>query len=406
MRRYLLLGLALVAVGCTVDLEHPSRTCTMDSQCSSMGTDAICDRGFCVRVACEPTGERCEIPGGLGVCASGARCTDGRCVPDPLPIPDEDLPCNGADDDCDGREDGDPQEFDFMNNEEHCGGCNRACGPGLDCCGGVCVNTATDSSNCSACGSGCGADTPDCCGSTCTDFQEDEQNCGSCGRSCGDTETCCGGVCIDDRSDADHCGGCGLACGGTDVCCDGMCHDPAEPECQSCDMSCLGGTECCQGSCVDYATDPNHCSAEGTCPGATCGADQFCCAGGCVDEDPTHCGGCDPCEAGQLCCGGVCADPTSAATCGACDMQCTGTSTPDCCPGGCVDLATDRTSCGTCGNACPGGQDCVEGICCPAGNIVCGGVCVNASTNRSHCGRCGNMCTGLNSCVSGVCRLL
>ncbi|KAL0457418.1 UNVERIFIED_CONTAM: hypothetical protein Slati_1081000 [Sesamum latifolium] len=40
----------------------------------------------------------------------------------------------------------------------------------------------------------------------------DPNNCGSCGRACGFGLSCCGGNCVDTRSDPQHCGACFEEC--------------------------------------------------------------------------------------------------------------------------------------------------------------------------------------------------
>uniref|UniRef100_A0A093UQA8 Uncharacterized protein n=1 Tax=Talaromyces marneffei PM1 TaxID=1077442 RepID=A0A093UQA8_TALMA len=52
-----------------------------------------------------------------------------------------------------------------------------------NCCGGNCVNTQTDETNCGTCGHHCTAAAPECCGGTCTDTQTDALNCGMCGHA-------------------------------------------------------------------------------------------------------------------------------------------------------------------------------------------------------------------------------
>ena len=66
-------------------------------------------------------------------------------------------------------------------------------------CGGVCVTTATDSTNCGGCGITCntaGGET--CIGSVC---------------GCTASSTDCSTYCIDTTSDSNNCGGCAMSCG-------------------------------------------------------------------------------------------------------------------------------------------------------------------------------------------------
>src|SRR5438045_1403259 len=62
--------------------------------------------------------------------------------------------------------------------------------------------------------------------------------------------------------------------------------------------------------------------------------------------------------------------------------------------GGCVNLQSYQFACGSCDNACPIGQLCARGVCCPAGQTNCNGSCVNLTTDNANCGTCGSTCTG------------
>jgi hypothetical protein len=98
---------------------------------------------------------------------------------------------------------------------------------GLTDCGGVCLDTLTDSANCGACGVYCsfglrcqGGDCmpPSCVAGTvlcdyyCADLDSDVAHCGACGNSCPFPLICCGGACVDISSDSNNCGGCGVWC--------------------------------------------------------------------------------------------------------------------------------------------------------------------------------------------------
>ncbi|WP_437513472.1 MXAN_6577-like cysteine-rich protein [Sorangium sp. So ce1099] len=208
-------------------------------------------------------------------------------------------------------------------------------------CGGICVNTNMDASNCGACGLACAegqicgagicADGPTCddgetaCGDSCVDLQDSEAHCGSCNSACEDGQTCengacqegcpagrdeCGGSCVDTTSNPDHCGGCDVACDEDQTCEDGACQD----------AGCSEGLTDCDGACVSTRTDEEHC---GDCETA-CGEDQTCVAGACEDG----------CGSGLTACGEAC-----------------------------VDVETDSAHCGSCGTACNDSQVCQSGMC-------------------------------------------
>ena len=134
------------------------------------------------------------------------------------------------------------------------------------------------------------------------------------------------------------------------------------------------------------------------------------------------------------------ADLRSAATCGACDVRCEGTSalcarqgddfvcsescppaTPAQCGGACVDTATDLAHCGGCDQACGrpnrvascAGGACAIGACEPGWDDCDGDPengCETSLSTVEHCGSCGNACPapapcqlGPNACMAGAC---
>lgn len=203
------------------------------------------------------------------------------------------------------------------------GGAGRNCpgctGANLACCdvGGIdqCLDVAVDVRHCGGCEMACDPLKANKCeGGAC--------KCGF-GAACGEGTTCCANElgtaqCADTQTHADHCGACGHACAEGETCQDGRC----------------------------------------TCNGVTCGMNERCCGGTCIDITSTnaHCGGCGmACAAGQQCVGGQCTCVT--------DEGCA-TQGTRCCDGKCVNVCQDRMNCGACGHVCPPGLfGCVFGAC-------------------------------------------
>ncbi len=142
-----------------------------------------------------------------------------------------------------------------------CGGTCGSCATGTVCasdgtclcegatvdCGGACVDTRIDASNCGACGETCASGEvcvasacmpagtmcmADCAGRVCGD-DACGGSCGSCGPggvcaggglcACGDGTTDCDGVCVDTSTDPENCGGCAEVCGAGESCAAGHC---------------------------------------------------------------------------------------------------------------------------------------------------------------------------------------
>jgi hypothetical protein len=304
------------------------------------------------------------------------------------------------------------------------GGATGACGAGTMPCGGVCVDTDVDPSNCGACGVACkpgeacgaGACAIVCgggtmqCGDACVDAMNDPTSCGACGTQCAEGEVCskgacalvcaggttkCGAKCADLADDPANCGACGKACAAGEVCSAG-----------ACGLVCGGGTTKCGGKCADLASDPTNCGGCGVTCGAgqlcsggacalTCGAGILSCGGKCVDPklDPANCGSCGvACAAGEVCSGG------------ACGLVCAGGTTK--CGGKCADVKNDPANCGGCGVTCPPSEACSLGSCagsCAVGLAKCGNVCVDPMTDTANCGGCGVACAVGASCTAGKC---
>jgi glucosylceramidase len=179
-----------------------------------------------------------------------------------------------------------------------------SCVGGQTACGSECVNTATDPTNCGACGIPCSS------GQSCQS--------GSCQCQSG---MLCNGGCV--SSDATHCGDCTTTCATGQVCSNNVCS-----------TSCATGQTLCGTACVvTNGTDTLNC---GAC-GKTCVSGQACNAGTCG------------CATGQTLCGSSCVDTSSSnANCGACGTACG--SAQHCAGSACVDNSTTGTA-GTSGTA-------------------------------------------------------
>jgi hypothetical protein len=152
------------------------------------------------------------------------------------------------------------------------GVCSFGCGAGYANCDGLVANgceisTATDPSNCGACGRACGAGqtcaggTCLCpsgqapCGGACPNLATDVDNCGACGRACAPGQGCCSGACQNLLADRFNCGTCGTRC-------------PSPTTCNSGSCGCTGGRIVCGSACVDASSDRNNCGWCGrVCPG-------------------------------------------------------------------------------------------------------------------------------------------
>jgi hypothetical protein len=181
----------------------------------------------------------------------------------------------------------------------------------------VCVNVATDRTNCGACGMACGTGqacvagvcVTDCpmgqtaCGATCHNLQSDRAHCGACGTACATGQVCangacvvectagltlCSGACTNLQIDANHCGACGTACATGQACRGGACV-----------AGCVAGLSDCQGACRNFQADDRHC---GRC-GNACAAGTYCAAGVCVADRCAmmSCPASDPCHTANTC---------------------------------------------------------------------------------------------------------
>jgi len=151
---------------------------------------------------------------------------------------------------------------------------------------------ASDSVYCHA--ASCATDETVCAGA-CSNLQSDRDNCGSCGNACGDGLVCslgmcvegcdnglaqCAGACVDLATDTDNCGGCGVddsshVCTPDQMCNTGVCG--------------CGPTDIvCNGTCTNPNTSQNFCGATGACSGATagdmCTNEEACVNGTCTSK--------------------------------------------------------------------------------------------------------------------------
>jgi len=177
-----------------------------------------------------------------------------------------------------------------------------ACPPGLELCGGSCVDTQRDAQHCGGCfegchiGEACSAATCNClpglerCGDSCVDPSSDVDHCGVCDHPCLSGERCeesgchlglaCEGAllacdsagsrvaCVDAHL-APRCGGCEFACGPSETCVVDVCCalSPATP-CESCPCLSCDALPGDHGCCEDVVGQSGaSCVAGDHCPG-------------------------------------------------------------------------------------------------------------------------------------------
>jgi hypothetical protein len=280
--------------------------------------------------------------------------------------------------------------------------CEQFCPDGGDCSDGTC-----DQNCVAACPSGTACDEyrsspygKYCSPLSCAGLQD--------GMACtrlraGDPMQCCGGLCIDTNSDSSNCGLCGLQCPSDTACQFGLCLTPVNCAEATSGIACwlgssLGEGACCGGTCVNWSTDSNCGGCGQTCPsGSSCGVWGNCLTPNGYQVDPIAPSECGAHSSGSVCttgwcCGGVC---THAAGCSFADGRCDAGS--DCRSGeACLD--------GRCfANPCPLDSD---GAHCPFGfnnpyGTCCSGNCVNVEEDPNNCGACGVSC-GVGTC-GGLC---
>ena len=148
------------------------------------------------------------------------------------------------------------QCVDSATDEKHCGSCNKKCKQGATCCKGKCtVLSGKDRSNCGGCGTKCNTPGYDCCQGKCllVAGSSDPLNCGACGRVCRTGFVCCKGHCKNiNGHDRSNCGGCGKLCSFGADCCKGACKSVRGSDasnCGGCGKKCKGGVKCQLGIC-------------------------------------------------------------------------------------------------------------------------------------------------------------
>lgn len=280
--------------------------------------------------------------------------------------------------------------------DAHCGACNNACPANQTCmsgecrcsdasCGGTCVDTQNDPNNCGGCGNVCGAENPNCQGGQCVCRPGASPLTCAAGNVCVDANQCgcpppstnCntpGDVarCVDFTKDTNsECGACNTYCKQWEHCIDGRCYDFGDQN------NCGGVGNVCPGTCYPQPPKGGYClcgfSAQTFCPEAGVCADLF--------YSSQHCGACGvSCTVGEggvgtaYCVGGVCKCSHEGSGAITCKVGATATTScralgqpdPNACAAGescyCGNYNGDN-DCGCCGHKCPGGYQCVLGLC-------------------------------------------
>jgi hypothetical protein len=216
----------------------------------------------------------------------------------------------------------------------------RACRSGADCAstdGGVTMTPDCDpvTHRCVQCltNAECGGGNGACCGGHCVNIATDKSNCGVCGMACGAGGVCCSGGCATLATDHANCGMCGQACSANHI-----------------------APMCVANSCESAVCNPSFVDCNGDKRGDGCECPGFGCCGGnkCQNQHDNGIGGayydCDPLrtyDSGHATAAALAANPSGSPSAG----MCTG-NTPD---GGvqesqqivCIHLANSNCACWT-----------------------------------------------------------
>jgi hypothetical protein len=255
-------------------------SCTASDQCHSAGT---CDPISGCSNPVQATGTACTLPNASGSCAGGG-CQIASCA--------------SGYHDCDGVGANGCETFGACPVA-----CTPVgCGPGYvwsttACACVLCMLACPPGYQLDSVACACVPATPQC-PPTCPPGTACNVATGNCDPiPCAPNQSMCGGICVTTASDPSNCGGCARACAPSQTCSGGQCTCPASP------VSGLP-EQLCSGVCVDTANDPNNCGSCGVvCLGSGEGAGDACVFGahcGCLNSG--QCSGAPPPGAqGYLC---------------------------------------------------------------------------------------------------------
>ncbi len=307
------------------------------------------------------------------------------------------------------------------------GGCSFPCDPGYSLCDGGCM-LYTNPANCGACGAACDPDggTPLCAPPTGTGTDGGPYACASGCPAAAPTR--CNGACVDTTTDTANCSACAHPCT------TGVANAHPVCGASSCSFACNPGFVLCDGACVDFTSDPGSCGGcgvghvcgssqvclSGVCT-TRCQRTSDCPAGFACNGSTctTSCNVNQPCHGG-CCSGGTCTNGLSAAACGTSGGVCTNCSSQStntaCVSGACgCNVAADCPPLNACSPSlhacslalCGGANTGCNGGCCT--NLASGGTCV-AGSSDTQCGGTGGQCancqTGCNPgplCIANTC---